>query len=446
MVTLLLLLGGVFSLRAKKSISTNTTNRLVTTHLTMTRSIKASHYKENLFPHSELTKIAGKPTYPGILNLRREVNANLASVPSTLGGGQFGHMALGLKADTYTRLTSAVAYARPEDVGTFTPGAATGEALANAKQTHADAAADFLEVNVLERTIINQLQAALDRFVLLPKTNKISGLIDCSIPDIFEYLFRAYGNITAISLAEERYNVIKLQYLHAEPMETIFDKVNEYANMAEAYGLPESDRLLIELGLIVIMNAVIFADDVGEWHDKEETEKTWANFQMHFIKAQTSYKKNRPSETSSSLGYTAPKDTLEQANALQAQQDLAAATAYIAELEAAQLQLQANQAAQVPPASTAPPADPMQQLLQKISELQAEVQANKSTDGGNRKKKKKKKNGEKSERKYCWSHGACAHTGSECNHPKEGHKKEATFENRMAGSTKDCFWLPSTSA
>jgi hypothetical protein len=222
--------------------------------------------------------------------------------------------------------------------------------------------------------------------------------------------------------------------------------------MTEAYGLPESDRLLIELGLIVIMNAVIFADNIGEWHEKTEANKTWANFQTHFIEAQTSYKKNRPSETSSSLGYTAPPETLAQANVLQAEQNLAAATAYIAELEAAQLQLQANQAAAVPPVPPAPapapaPADPMQQLLLKITELQAEVQACKTAGNGNgNRKKKKKHNGEKSERKYCWTHGACAHSGSECNHPKEGHKKEATFANRMAGSTKDCFWLPSTSA
>jgi hypothetical protein len=51
----------------------------------MTRTIKASHYKENLFPHSELTKIVGKPTFPDILNLRREVNANLAFYNLNLG-------------------------------------------------------------------------------------------------------------------------------------------------------------------------------------------------------------------------------------------------------------------------------------------------------------------------------------------------------------------------
>ena len=40
--------------------------------------------------------------------------------------------------------------------------------------------------------------------------------------------------------------------------------------------------------------------------------------------------------------------------------------------------------------------------------------------------------------KYCWSHGACAHSSSECNDKKEGHKNNATFANKMGGSTAYC--------
>ena len=86
----------------------------------------------------------------------------------------------------------------------------------------------------------------------------------------------------------------------------------------------------------------------------------------------------------------------------------------------------------------------MQELLTQISELKAEIKECKTTNNG--KKHKKKPTPNKKERKYCWTHGACAHNGSECNYPKDGHKKEATFANRLDGSTKDCFWLPSTSA
>ena len=39
--------------------------------------------------------------------------------------------------------------------------------------------------------------------------------------------------------------------------------------------------------------------------------------------------------------------------------------------------------------------------------------------------------------RYCWIHGACGHNGHECKHRANGHKPEATFQNRMGGSTKN---------
>ena len=40
--------------------------------------------------------------------------------------------------------------------------------------------------------------------------------------------------------------------------------------------------------------------------------------------------------------------------------------------------------------------------------------------------------------KYCWTHGSWNHLSKDCFKPREGHKKEATFENKMGGSTKKC--------
>ena len=37
--------------------------------------------------------------------------------------------------------------------------------------------------------------------------------------------------------------------------------------------------------------------------------------------------------------------------------------------------------------------------------------------------------------KYCWSHAACAHWGTECTNKKPGHIDDATFTNRKGGST-----------
>ena len=40
--------------------------------------------------------------------------------------------------------------------------------------------------------------------------------------------------------------------------------------------------------------------------------------------------------------------------------------------------------------------------------------------------------------KYCWTHGGCNHYGPDCESKAEGHKDEATFQNKMGGSTKNC--------
>ena len=39
---------------------------------------------------------------------------------------------------------------------------------------------------------------------------------------------------------------------------------------------------------------------------------------------------------------------------------------------------------------------------------------------------------------YCWTHGACTHHGRDCRNQAEGHKSDATFNNRLDGSDRYC--------
>ena len=39
---------------------------------------------------------------------------------------------------------------------------------------------------------------------------------------------------------------------------------------------------------------------------------------------------------------------------------------------------------------------------------------------------------------YCWTHGACGHPSHKCRNEKSGHQDNATFDNRMNGSTYFC--------
>jgi hypothetical protein len=280
------------------------------------------------------------------------------------------------------------------------------------------------------------IKGALAPTILLPKTDRFTGAINGTIPEIIQYLYDSYGNLTAFSVESKRQALLAISYNHAEPLDVVFNAVSDYADMADAYGTPISDDQLMSLALMIIMKAAIYADTIENWN--AEPIKTWLSFQMFFTKAQRTYKKARPTETAASLGYSPAPAA--QANTVFSDpaSSLKEAEAYIAELEAAAAAQAPAQANIVAPAPATSPNDLlMEKLLAQMAELQAKV-TNKSTR--NNKNKEKDKSSPK-ERLYCWTHGSCAHKGTDCKNPKEDHKKEATFANMMNGSNKDCYWL-----
>jgi hypothetical protein len=280
------------------------------------------------------------------------------------------------------------------------------------------------------------IKSALAPTILLPKTDRFTGVVKGTISEIIQYLYESYGNLTAFSVESKRQALLAISYNHVEPLDVVFNAVADYADMAEAFGTPISEDQLISLALMIIMKANIFADAIETWH--AEPIKTWLAFQTFFTTAQSTYKKARPTETAAALGYSSAPP---QANAAFSDpaSALKEAEAYIAELEAA-AQAAPTQANIIAPApaptpSTSPTDLLMAKLLTQMEELQSQVSTKK-----NRKHKDKDKSSPK-ERLYCWTHGSCAHKSSDCKNPKEGHKKEATFANMMNGSTKECYWI-----
>ena len=296
----------------------------------------------------------------------------------------------------------------------------------------------FLAVNLLERTCLNMIKAALEPKILLPKTNRFNGTVKGTIPEIFRYLYKAYGNITNFSLEATRQNLQAYAYNNDDPLDAPFSVIDDYADMSEAHGTPLSEETLKGLAEIILMKAKIFADNIQKWNAGTFT--SWKDFQEYFIRAQEEYKEARPAQTASALGYTAP---LAHVNLVtQAPSDaLREAAAYIAELEAAQV-APAPPVTQVAAAVTPAPSsndELLKKLISQMEDLQMEDLQLKVAHKKTKKQKDKDKNSK--ERLYCCSHGSCAHNGKDCNHSKEGHKKDATFSNMMGGSKKECYWI-----
>ena len=79
----------------------------------------------------------------------------------------------------------------------------------------------------------------------------------------------------------------------------------------------------------------------------------------------------------------------------------------------------------------------MMKLLKEIKDDMKDVKSN-----NNKQKRNSQNNDNNNTRyrrdKYCWSHGACNHDSKNCRKRLQGHKEEATFNDRMGGSDKFC--------
>ena len=413
----------------------------------MTLLTKPIDFRSMYFNKDAFTAITGYPTYSTIRRLEDEVLRCLKSVPSSLGGGKHGHMGLGVTPTNYQRF-SATAYVRPVDPKEFIEPNVTDPIVRHdAKEEHSKKTQAFLEVNLLESTILNMIQEAIDPNILRPLIDQVTRCIESSIPEVFNYLYQAYGNLTDHFIVSEQQRILQHQYNHANPLEDIFDMLANYNDMATAHGTPETDAQLMSMATIILMNANIFAPAIENWNQKKTHEKTWTQYQIHFIQAQKEYKKARATTTSASQGYTSPSANIadpepvlpptEDSLALQQ-----AVEQYFANAEATRATALATHAADTP--SIADLMRQLQDLNNKIN-AKSDTPITETTPSTTKTKSSGKKK-EKKPRQYCWTHGSCAHSSSECKNKAAKHKDNATFTDMMGGSIKNCFWVPQNNA
>ena len=71
------------------------------------------------FQHRTLTPIVGPPTYASLTTLLVQLKANAHAVPTTLGGGQFGHLGLLLSDACYAIIAPNTPFVRAQNPGDF---------------------------------------------------------------------------------------------------------------------------------------------------------------------------------------------------------------------------------------------------------------------------------------------------------------------------------------
>jgi hypothetical protein len=215
----------------------------------------------------------------------------------------------------------------------------------------------------------------------------------------------------------------------------------------------------------------------GKWLIKPKPDQTWKNFKLHFTEAWNNLRTLRgPTMKDTSFQHQANLIRQEVMTAMREER-----LALVQEVKHSnESLLAALQTAPIPPTQQVPATvlnEPtvvidtssitqsanrveqdqvqleMLKILQKIDKKLDYNHNNKrprdDRDAGGRKKRRKNEGQcwvvgftkRWNISKYCHTHGACSHSSDKCQQPKIGHKKTATFKNKLGGSTAFCQFV-----
>ena len=256
------------------------------------------------FPHPVLTKLADNevPTHKTLLKLHRELNANAMSVPSLLGGGQHGHLALVLSDANYVAQAGAGnAFVPPVHPGPPPVLAAgtTNAAIAAANLAHKTALNTFKIYVETEVALKKQLlEAVPDQFI--DELQHVEyGYANVTTRTIIAHLDATYGTITQDELDDNDAD-LRRKWDLGQSIQALFKQVKDCRDFAAAAGDPISEAKAIRAMIANLEATGAFDDAIKDWKKRPTAEHTLANFRLDFTKAD---KDRRREKTSGEGGY-----------------------------------------------------------------------------------------------------------------------------------------------
>ena len=287
------------------------------------------NYKERYFEKKTLTKVNGLPTIDTILEVFRQLKRNAQSVPTTLGGGQFGYLFLVLKPVTYAAIQGAVNIQRPTDPGPFTvtqnpaplatranpnpvPPPLSASDIAVQKANWEERKRLYHEVQAVELVLRNQLTEAFDPEYLQALRDPTTDMLTGSIPDIISFLITTYGKLTDNDMITREQNLTALTYNTAQPVDIIFNAIDKFADLCDIQGDPLTDRRKCQFAYVIFQKSRAFLDSLKKWNAKPQATKSYQNMKTFMREEKSALE---------AVGALSIKESLNQVKLLQALQE-----------------------------------------------------------------------------------------------------------------------------
>ena len=415
---------------------------------------------ELYFEYKVLPRIVGEPTFNHLHEILKQLKANTCAVPCTLGGGANGYLGMLVTPLKYATIAPGTPFVAPQMPGALLINPTdTQYQIAITKTLYDTALREHQTYILMQRALISLIQKCIDPKYTNAVRNRTTGQLPADIRLIMTHLFTTYGKITEHELQEKYDETLKLTYDVSEPIDTIFNAVEDLCEVAELADSAYTPKQQVHIGYIIISKQRIFRADIRKWMRKSALDKTWTNFVDHF---RTAHQELRDTDaTVDELGYHSANAIVEQIveRLREEEENNDVSLPPQQHIMEPPPQHQPTQPVAIPQANAVvnPNMAMLEQMMTNMTTMVDNMQNNNAYQGrgygrgrgrgrnqfgrgrgrgrGRYQQRQRTSGGQ-----YCHTHGNCAHTSAECETRGPEHNPDATFANRLGGSNNGCFW------
>ena len=239
-----------------------------------------------VFPTPVLTPIVGRPTNSTLQVLQQQLYQNARAIPSSLGGGNYGHLGLIMTPAKYITRPNAVLVVVPVSPGLLAAPPRGSDMLAvnEFKRLHNNRVEVFQLYQAVRTALINQITTAVEPTYLQALCDVDFGFHDVHPYRLLAHLQTTYGVLTGLEIEQNRARLAEA-WDTTTPIETLWARIVEIRRIATDAQQAISDSAVIALVLPMFERTGLFLHSVNAWNGMTLADQTFARFQSHFTRA-----------------------------------------------------------------------------------------------------------------------------------------------------------------
>jgi hypothetical protein len=141
----------------------------------------------------------------------------------------------------------------------------------------------------VDQAIKKLIIEAFDDTYLNALSEEVVGNANCTSPDLLTHLLTFYAMIAPTELTQN-YERLNTPYDPNQPIETLFQQIQDARAFAVAGGQPNGAAMIINVAYTLVFNTGLYPDACRAWQSRAIAATTWAQFKIDFATAHREFR------------------------------------------------------------------------------------------------------------------------------------------------------------